>query len=509
MTILDLRTSPHSDRTIATPGRSNNAAPQRRWSTAAWLTVICAALAVSSLRPGSNVYPFQDEGLYLFMGHRMIDHVMSGVHVSEYPGSYFSGAPGLYPVLGAMVDSVAGLQGARILSLLFVMGAVVAVYFAGRDLFGRTAGLIGAGAFSLSGSVVFVSHLATFDAMAMMLLAVAFAMTTASATRGMYLLAPVIGGILALMFFTKYGTAVFVPGIAALGAALSWDRLRWGAVRRAALGAAAAAATVFFVITFWAPDLVDGIVSTTASRDPISPASTQTLLTGVVTWAGPWLALAALGGALMWRRPAVTVILLLLSVVTAAQHIRIGEQTSLAKHLAFGLVFAAPLIGVLGSWFLGKARWIGVPFLIVIGASLGMSGLTHSQSFLTTWVDDRAMVTQLREDIPRVPGKAVLGEEPSAQRYALRGELEPILWTDTFSFGYSGLTGMDAYRTAIDQSHFGIIYLTLNTPNGERINEYLTTQETPYRLSAKVAFERYGEFAGYYLVWTPKVLELQ
>jgi hypothetical protein len=52
----------------------------------------------------------------------------------------------------------------------------------------------------------------------------------------------------------------------------------------------------------------------------------------------------------------------------------------------------------------------------------------------------------------------------------------------------------------------GTIYLTLNTPNGKKINDYLTHTETPYRLSNKVPFYRYGDIAGYYLVWTPKVL---
>lgn len=508
MTLLDLRTSPHTtSETPASPERTDAASP-RRWSTIAWLSAFCAVLAAFSLRPGSNTYPFQDEGLYLFMGHRMIDHVMDGVHVTEYPGAYFSGAPGLYPVIGALADSIGGVTAARLLSLLFVMGCVLAIYGAGRDLFGRSAGLIGAGAFALNGSVVFISHLATFDALAMLLLAVSVKLTTHSATRGIYLLAPVVGVVLATMFFTKYGTAVFIPGVAALGAALSWERLRWGAARRALLMIASAGACIFFVITFWAPDLMGGIVSTTASRQPISPASTETLVVDIVTWAGPWLALAALGAAVMFRRPAVAVLLLLLSVATAVQHIRIGEETSLSKHLAFGLVFAAPLIGALGAWFLSKSLWIGVPFLSVVAVSLGSLGLTHSHTFLTTWVDDRAMIAQLREDIPRVPGKAVLGEEPSAQRYELRDELAPILWTDTFSFAYDGVTGKNAYLRAIDQSHFGIVYLTLNTANGKIINnDYLTTADTPYRLAAKVAFERYGEFAGYYLVWTPKVLE--
>jgi cellulose synthase (UDP-forming) len=83
-------------------------------SSAFVLSVMCTVFALNSLRVKANANPFQDEGLYLFMGHRMIDHIVSGVHLSEYPGTYFSGAPGLYPVVGAIADSIAGVQGARL-----------------------------------------------------------------------------------------------------------------------------------------------------------------------------------------------------------------------------------------------------------------------------------------------------------------------------------------------------------------------------------------------------------
>ena len=92
------------------------------------------------------------------------------------------------------------------------------------------------------------------------------------------------------------------------------------------------------------------------------------------------------------------------------------------------------------------------------------------------------------------------------QRYALRTVTAPEQWNDTFVLLYGNKTGLAAYHEAIDQTHFGTIYLTLDTVNGRKINEYLTNSETPYRLSEKVPFYRHGQIAGYYLVWTPKVL---
>ena len=102
-------------------------------SSAFLLGGICTVFAVISLRVKANTNPFQDEGLYLYMGHRMIDHIVSGVHVSEYPGGYLSGAPGLHPVVGAIADSVAGVQGARLVSLFLVCIAIVATYGIGNE----------------------------------------------------------------------------------------------------------------------------------------------------------------------------------------------------------------------------------------------------------------------------------------------------------------------------------------------------------------------------------------
>ena len=72
----------------------------------------------------------------------------------------------------------------------------------------------------------------------------------------------------------------------------------------------------------------------------------------------------------------------------------------------------------------------------------------------------------------------------------------PGQWNDTFVLLYGNKEGDAAYREAIDQTHFGTIYLTLNTVNGKKINEYLTNSQTPYRLSKKVPFYRHGQYAG-------------
>jgi 4-amino-4-deoxy-L-arabinose transferase-like glycosyltransferase len=483
----------------------------RRWlrtllSSVFPLGVICTVFVVNTLRIDENRNPFQDEGLYLFMGHRMIDHILSGAHLSEYPGTYFSGAPGLYPVVGAITDSVGGVPGARLVSLFFICVAIIATYGIGKELFGNLGGLLGAGAFALCGSVMFIAQLATLDAMALCLMALGCWLALHSANHDKLLWAPIVALILTGAFLTKYATAVYVPGIAALAMLLAWRHIRWGALRRAALVVAATAAAVFFVLTFWAADLKRGIISTTADRTPLSPSPREELVWYVVQWVGPWLLLAVLGALVQARRWPISVVLLAMSVIGPLQQIRIGEGTSLSKHVAFGIVFAAPLIGSLLAWMITRSKWLGVPVTVAVAAAMLAYGTSHAEQFLTTWVDDREIVAQLREEIAISPRKAILGEEPSAQRYALRAVTAPEQWNDTFSLLYGNKKGFEAYREAIDQTHFGTIYLTLNTANGKKINEYLTYSDTPYRLSKKLPFYRHGQHAGQYLVWTPKVL---
>lgn len=502
MTILSVPELRSADDAVRTP-----AAPRlwgRPWW---WLSAFALVSCGLSLRPGTNTTPFQDEGLYLFMGHRMIDHLLHGAHLSEYPGAYFSGGPGAYPPIAAVVDSVGGLTGARILSEVFIIVAMIAVYSSAALLFGEVAGVIGAGAFVLCGSIIFVSHLATFDAMAIALLALALWLSVYSGLRDGFLWAPVVGVLLALAFLTKYATAVYAPGIALIGAILAFGTVRWAGLVRAALAVGAAIAIVLFVLTMWGQELIAGIRSTTAQRTPLAPQPPLSMGEDVLRWVGPWLLFAVLGAVAQRRRLPLVAVLLFLSVIGPLQQMRIHESVSLSKHAGFGMLFAAPLIGAAGVWLLSRTRVLGSAVLVAAAGWLAYCGVVTSTNFMTGWVDDRPLVAELRRELQVEPGKAILGEEPSAQRYALRTVTDPDQWTDTYGFSYAGKTGIAAYDEAIDQSHFGIIYLTLNTEIGKEINQYLTDSDSPYRLTAKVPSYRRGEFAGYFLIWMPKAVQ--
>ena len=98
---------PGSHRTTAASGRS---------ILAGWpLLAVLATQSILTLRLVRADTAFQDEALYLWAGHLEWANVLHGTPLPQFP-AFFSGAPVIYPLLGALADSIGGLTGARVLS---------------------------------------------------------------------------------------------------------------------------------------------------------------------------------------------------------------------------------------------------------------------------------------------------------------------------------------------------------------------------------------------------------
>jgi hypothetical protein len=100
---------------------------------------VLAVQAALSLRLIGADTAFQDEAAYLWAGHLEWAHWLHGAAVPPFQ-AYVSGAPVIYPPLGALADSAGGLAGARVLSLVFMLGATALVGGTAGRLFGRRAG---------------------------------------------------------------------------------------------------------------------------------------------------------------------------------------------------------------------------------------------------------------------------------------------------------------------------------------------------------------------------------
>ena len=188
------------------------------------LLTVLAVQAVLSLRLTWSNTAFQDEALYLRAGHLEWARWLHQAPIPNFP-AYFSGAPVIYPPLGALADSVGGLAAARILSLCFMLGVTSLLWATTSRLYGQRAALLAAGLFATLAGTQFLGAFATFDAMALFLLALAAWLGVRSAdcrswTRTVLLITA--GVTLAAADTVKYATALFTPVVLAVVALVIW-----------------------------------------------------------------------------------------------------------------------------------------------------------------------------------------------------------------------------------------------------------------------------------------------
>lgn len=490
------------------------------WPRRGLLTAILLLQAVLTLR--NNNSAFEDEALYLYAGHLELGHLLYGTALSTNFWSYFSGAPTLYPVLGSVADQVGGLFAARLLSLALMLGTAGLLYLLTRRIFGTRAALCGTALFSFSEAAVFVGGLATYDACALFLLALAawLVVRFAKATWPLYLLAVFPAG---MAVGTKYAALMFVPVIVllALFAAAPYSG-RLALLRPVSLGVGVA-----FVL--WAmariagSTALQGVEQTTTARAQGTNSMLYVLQNGG-QWGGAVFAAAVLGGVYLimlppshghrslpdarWQRVLMALLLAGTAALPVAYQTYLHTITSLQKHVAFGLFFAAPLAGyglvrLVGSHFHRAQLGIGV---MVLAFALGMG---QSLELFHGWPNSNTMVTELIKY--QKPGGHYLVEADSVAIYGLRGDpdAEPTQFTDTFYFTYTtakgqALSGTAAYQAAIAAGYFQeVVYNGIDNPGVDQAIAQAMYRAANYRLVATIpSMTSYG--AAYYYFWARK-----
>ncbi|MBV9204130.1 MAG: glycosyltransferase family 39 protein, partial [Actinobacteria bacterium] len=186
-----------------------------RLVAARWpLLAVLAVQGILSLRLTWSSTAFQDEALYLRAGHLEWARWLHHAAIPDF-ASYFSGAPVVYPPLGALADGLGGLAAARVLSLGFMLGVTSLLWATTARLYGRRAALLAAGLFATLAGAQFLGAFATFDAMALFLLVLATWLGVRAAacepSRSRTALLAASGAALAAADATKYATALFGP----------------------------------------------------------------------------------------------------------------------------------------------------------------------------------------------------------------------------------------------------------------------------------------------------------
>jgi 4-amino-4-deoxy-L-arabinose transferase-like glycosyltransferase len=324
---------------IRAPALSAVASP--RWLLAGILLI---QLGLSLRLVWSNT-AFGDEALYLWAGHLEWSHWLHGTPVPAF-SKYFSGAPVIYPPLGALADSYGGLAAARLLSLALMLVSTSLLYLtAARLLQEKRSAFYAAACFAILGPTESLAF-ATYDAMALMLLALAAWLAVRAATAAMPELFVIGSGlVMALANATKYASALWDPVVIALAVAAYWHTGRWRRCLRAgriALYTGLALAVALF--RFGGPSYVHGLLITTLAR-----ASGTTPFLTVIDSAfiaiGPVAILSIIAVFASFRfSPRLRFLCITCAVaclLAPVNQARIHTLTSLHKHADFGAWFAA------------------------------------------------------------------------------------------------------------------------------------------------------------------------
>ena len=313
-----------------------------RWRYWPLAGVLSLQAGLSLCVPMNTHGPSNDEALYLTVGRLELSHWLHGTN-SPSVAQFFSGAPVLYPPVGAVANGIAGLGGARLLSLIFMLAATVFLWLVASKLCGRLAALCGALLFGVLPSTLHVGSLATYDAMALLFMGISTWCAFHMGRRWLIL----SGVALVIANSTKYASALFDP-IVICTAVLYIRRSAGGrvAIVRGVWLSLGVLVSLALLLSVAGPDYWRGLKMTTLSRHQ-SIDSVSQVLSHALGWSWVILVLALIGVGLNCfnRQPGSSTSLLVIfalgGVLAPAEQARIHTLLSLDKHIAFGAWFAA------------------------------------------------------------------------------------------------------------------------------------------------------------------------
>jgi hypothetical protein len=442
------------------------------------ILAVQAALSASMVRASTA---FGDEALYLSAGHLEWSHWLHGTSIPDYQ-TYFSGAPVIYPPIGAIADSLGGLGAARVLSLVFMLGVTCLVWStATRLLADERAAFFAAALFAVLAPTLHLGSFATYDAAALLLLAAAA--WCAAGARGSeqakrWMIAA--GVLLALANATKYATALYDPTVLGVAFLSSWPEVGWQtALRRAAVVAGTAAALIAVLLALGGPGYLTGIGTTTTGRvDGTDGAS----LVFADAWSWTAVVLIPAVAAVVvcalrrrWPQALLLAVLALSALLAPVDQARIETTTSLNKHVDFGAWFAAIAAGYLLG-MLSKRRWV---LAAALAALIPVTAVGTAQArAMIDWPDAAGLVRVVRP--MTADGGHFLVETTDVLQYYLPNTTWQQ-WSDTAS------NSPQYYLQRIRRHYYSVIVLSFNeTLSTDYAISVELSATSGYSLAAKV-----------------------
>jgi len=488
------------DRVVVAGRRRHGLGPARhRVPFPAWwpLLAVLAVQAALSLRLVGADTAFQDEATYLWAGHLEWAHWLHGAVIPPF-ASYFSGAPVIYPPLGAVADSIGGLAGARVLSLVFMLGATVLLWGTTGRLFGRRAAFFASALFAVLGPTLHLGSFATYDALSVFLMALAAWCVVRAGHRREGTGWMVAAGVaLAVANAAAYASALFDLAVLALALLVALPSRRLAARRCAVL--------VMVVVVLVTAGLLAGgssyragIGQTTLARvagnDP--PLS---VLANAWSWTGLVIVLAVCGVIVSAVRRRWGIQTWLLLVLAAAgllgplEQARLQTFDSLNKHVGLGAWFASIAAGYAVDRFIaaapaGRSRAVTAGACVVALAFPVTLGASQSRTFATDWPNASSFIAIFRPLADHGNGH-LLVEDASIARYYLPAGRQWQRWSSTRNIvlpsgantggpsGAAGVTGdgnTGVYAEFITHGYFS--YVALNFADTTPLDHKLADQ---------------------------------
>ena len=460
-------TAPSSDQ-VPLPRGTGHRPGKRGLVDIRWpLLAVLVVQVVLSLRLVWSNTAFQDEALYLRAGHLEWARLLHGTPIPNFP-SYFSGAPVMYPPIGALADSIGGLAAARILSLCFMLGVTSLLWATTARLYGKRAALLAAGLFATLAGTQLLGAFATYDAMALFLLALAAWLGVRSADCQFWariVLLITTGIILAAADAVIYATALFTPVAIVVVAVAVWRQHGRGA--GLAAGLAVLSSWLMLVIgaivaggrEYWL-----GITTSTLARQQ-SDVSATTVLQRAYVWTSLILVLAVLGAVLASRSEArgrlLPAVLAAAALLVPVAQARLHTTLSLQKHVVFGAWFAAIAAGYAMARLsrVDPGRGWAAVMALPIAASTLFGSMGQAASLYAVWPNSADVVNVLRSAIHSHPGN-YLAEDYDVEAYYLRADVPWQRWSSTYYFSYPGARpGAPSYEAAINSHYFSLVIL--------------------------------------------------
>jgi hypothetical protein len=405
------------------------------------LLPVLAVQAVLSLRLVRFDTAFQDEAAYLWAGHLQWAHWLHGAPIPPL-SAYFSGAPVIYPPVGALADSLGGLAGARILSLAFMLGATVLLWGSAGRLFGRRAAFFAAMLFAVLGPTLNLGAFATYDAMSVFFVALAAWLVIRAGERQdatIWMMAA--GGALAVANAAGYSSVLFDPVVIMLAVLTAFPEPGGKVIARRCV---TLLGTVIVLLSggllIGGSSYLTGIGQTTVMR-AAGPDSPFTVVGDAWSWVSVIALLAVCGVVAGWVNHAGRARAWLLAILAAAvllgplEQARLHTVASLNKHVVLGAWFAAIAAGYAVDRFIASAA-VGWTRVLTCGACvLALAfpitlGASQSRMLSTSWPNSASFIAIFRPLADHGRGR-LLVEDPAIAKYYLAAGSQWKRWSST------------------------------------------------------------------------------